>query len=59
MPTRIVAVTVIIIGYNLSMDYVTYLKYHLCRRRAATGPSLSAIIVIDVVFVFLFTARKQ
>lgn len=58
MPTRIVAVTVIIIGYNLSMDYVTYLKYHLCRRRAATGPSLPTII-IDVVFVFLFTARKQ
>lgn len=56
MPTRIVAITVIIIGYNLSMDYVTYLKYHLCQRRATAGPNATHYYYRRRIRVFVYGA---
>jgi len=54
---------IVVISFsNLSMDYVTHLEYHLCRRRAASGttPPLDySYCSTRIVFVFFFMARKQ
>jgi len=51
---------VVICSSNLSMDYVTDLKYHLCQRRAATETTPPLDVVYSRKYmVILFVACKQ